>query len=424
MSTPSPDGTGFGGTVLEGPGLEGTAFGGTGFGGTVRGRRAGVPAVITAGVVLAAAGGFAAHALWPSAGHPAAAAATAVATAIVIRTDLSSRQVVAGTLGYAGFFAVASVAPSGIITWLPSAGTIVARGQQLFQVSGQPATLLYGTVPAWRDYAPGMTPGPDIAELQRNLAALGFDPGPADGSFGWSTQAAVERWQFARGQVVTGTLPLGTVAFLPGPLRVTGAALSAGSPVSTGATVLSGTSVTPVVSVWLTVGGPVVKPGDPVLVTLPDGVTTVPGSVATVGQVAMTQGEGGGAGSGTGSAGSASSASAGGGSSGGSSGAGSSGAGSAAAFPVTITIAEPRVPDGLDQAPVQVAITQQRDRGVLAVPVTALLAQPGGGYAVAESGQAHQVIPVAVGLFDDATGLVEVSGRGLSAGLAVAVAQG
>jgi peptidoglycan hydrolase-like protein with peptidoglycan-binding domain len=398
MSTPSPDDM---------------VFGGTG-----RRRGAGVPAAITAGVVLAAAGGFAAHGLWPSAGHPAAAVAVPVATATVIRTDVSSRQVVAGTLGYAGFFAVASELPAGIITWLPSAGTIVGRGQPLFQVSGQRATLLYGTIPAWRDFGPGMTPGPDVRELQRNLAALGFDPGPADGTFGWSTEAAVERWQFARGQVVTGTLPLGTVAFLPGALRVTSTALAAGSPVPTGATVLSGTSDTPVVSVWLTVGGPVVRPGDPVLVTLPDGTTTVPGSVATVGQVATTTAAGGG-GPGSGSA------SAGGGSAAGSTGSGSAGGGgSSAAFPVTIAIADPRLPDGLDQAPVQVAITQQHDKGVLAVPVTALVAQPGGAYAIAESGPAHQVIPVTVGLFDDTTGLVEVSGRGLSAGLTVAVAQG
>jgi peptidoglycan hydrolase-like protein with peptidoglycan-binding domain len=366
--------------------------------------------------VLATAAGFAAHGRWPSAGHPAAAvAAVGVATVTVIRTDVSSRQVVAGTLGYAGFFAVSSELPAGILTWLPSPGTMVARGQPLFQVSGQRATLLYGAVPAWRDFGPGMTSGPDVRELQRNLAALGFDPGPADGAFGWSTQAAVERWQCSRGQVVTGTLPLGTVAFLPGPLRVTGAALAAGSPVQTGATVLSGTSATPVVSVWLTVGGPVVRPGDPVLVTLPDGTTTVPGSIATVGQVATTQGAGG-AGSGSGSAGSTSSAGSGG-------AGGSSGGGSAAAFPVAIALAAPRVPDGLDQAPVQVAITQQRDRGVLAVPVTALLAQPGGGYAVAQRGPAHQVIPVTTGLFDDATGLVEVSGHGLSAGLSVQVAQ-
>jgi peptidoglycan hydrolase-like protein with peptidoglycan-binding domain len=375
--------------------------------------RARGPAAIAAGIVVAGAAGLAGHQLWPS-GAPAAAATVPVGTAAVVRTDVSARQVVAGTLGYAGYFAVGSELAGGIVTWLPPAGTVVHRGQPLFGVSGQPVTLLYGTVPAYRDFGPGMTPGPDVRELQRNLAALGFDPGPADGTFGWSTQAAVERWQCSRGQVVTGALPLGMVAFLPGPLRVTATAVAPGSPVATGATVLSGTSDTPVVSAWLPVGGPVARPGDPVLVTLPDGSTTVPGTVATVGQVAATP-AGGGAGAGTtGPAGSSAA----------SGDSGAAGGGSGAAFPVTIAIASPRVPDGLDQAPVQVAITQQRDRGVLAVPVTALLALPGGGYAIEESGPARPVIPVTTGLYDDETGLVEVSGRGVSAGLPVAVAQG
>ena len=95
------------------------------------------------------------------------------------------------------------------------------RGQPLFAVDGQPVTLLYGSLPAWRPFAPGMTAGPDVRQLQRNLAALGFDPGPADGEFGWATQLAVQRWQQASGETVTGTIPLGAVAFLPGPLRVT-----------------------------------------------------------------------------------------------------------------------------------------------------------------------------------------------------------
>ena len=43
----------------------------------------------------------------------------------------------------------------------------------------------------------GMTAGPDVRQLQRNLAALGFDPGPADGVFGWTTEVAVQRWQRA-----------------------------------------------------------------------------------------------------------------------------------------------------------------------------------------------------------------------------------
>jgi peptidoglycan hydrolase-like protein with peptidoglycan-binding domain len=73
-----------------------------------------------------------------------------------------------------------------------------------------------------------MTSGPDVRELQRNLAALGFGPGSSDGVFGWSTLAAVERWQQALGMAVTGTIPLGAVAFLPGPLRVTVAFLVGG----------------------------------------------------------------------------------------------------------------------------------------------------------------------------------------------------
>lgn len=83
-----------------------------------------------------------------------------------------------------------------------------------------------------------------------------------------------------------------------------------------------------------------------------------------------------------------------------------------------------QLPAGLDQAPVQVSIIQQRDSGVLAVPVTALLAQPGGGYAVRVSGPAHQLIPVTTGVFDDSSGLVEVAGPGLTAGLRVEVAAG
>jgi peptidoglycan hydrolase-like protein with peptidoglycan-binding domain len=279
---------------------------------------------------------------------------------------------------------------------------VVWRGQALFQLSGQRVTLLYGPVPAWRDIGPGMTPGPDVRELQRNLAALGFAPGPADGVFGWSTEAAVERWQQAHGLTVTGTIPLGEVAFLPGPLRVTTTAAPPGSPAGPGTAVLSGTSDTPLVSVWLTAGGPAVQPGDPVLVTMPDGTTTVRGTVASVGRVAVTNG----AGSSTSNA----------------AGQGSGGA-SSAAIPVTISTGESQVPAGLDQAPVQVAITQHRDRDVLAVPVTALLALPGGGYAVRLSGAMGRLIPVTTGLFDDATGLVEVAGQGLAAGQVVEVGQ-
>jgi peptidoglycan hydrolase-like protein with peptidoglycan-binding domain len=372
--------------------------------------------VVAVAVVAAATVGFAARGLYGGA-HPVATTAVPVSVAPVVRTDLSSRQQVAGTLGYQGFFTVASELDGGILSWLPAVGATVRRGQPLFAVSGQPVTLLYGSLPAWRAFAPGMTQGPDVQQLQRNLAALGFDPGPADGQFGWSTEAAIDSWQQARGMIVTGTIPLGELAFLPGPLRVTTIAQALGAAVQAGASVLSGTSLTPGVRVWLNVGGPAVRRGDQVLVTMPDGTTTVQGTVTAVGSVASTPGASpGGSGSssasGTGS-GSTDSA--------GASGGGTSGTG--AVIPVTITIGV-RLPAGLDQAPVQVAITEQRADDVLAVPVTALLATAGGGYAVQVTGPRSRLIPVTTGLYDGTSGLVAVTGAGLAPGLPVEVAQG
>jgi peptidoglycan hydrolase-like protein with peptidoglycan-binding domain len=360
------------------------------------------PSRVSAGVALALAAGtgFAVRGLWPGAGAPApGAAAVPVETAAVTRTDVASEQDVAGTLGFRGSYRVVNELPAGIVTGLPAPGRVLRRGQVLYRLSGQPVLLLYGPVPAWRSFGPGITPGPDVRELQRNLIALGLDPAHEivpDGILGWATTAAIERWQQARGLTVTGTLPLGQVAFLPGPLRMTAAATPLGTPAATGTTVLTGTSDIPSVALSLIPGGPAVRPGDAVTVAMPSGTTTVPGTVVSVGRVAVTP----------------------------SSAAQQSGGTPAATIPVTITLGRRRLAAGLDQAPVQVAITQQRDRGVLAVPVTALLARPGGGYAVRVASAPGRLIPVTTGLFDDATGLVEVRGPGLAAGLRVEVAQG
>jgi peptidoglycan hydrolase-like protein with peptidoglycan-binding domain len=362
-----------------------------------RARRLAAAAIL---LILVAVIGFAARSRWAGPGRPApAAAAVPVSTAAVIRTDISARQVVSGTLGYQGAFAVVNELPAGIITWLPAAGQVVRRGQALYQLAGQAVTLLYGRVPAWRPFGPDMIPGPDIRELQQNLVALGFDPWhqiTADGQFDWATAAAIDRWQLAHGWPETGTIPLGEVMFLTAPLRVAAVTAAMGTPAGPGAPVLTGTSDRPSVSVSLTVGGPAVRPGDQVAVTMPDGTTTVPGTVAAVGNVASTPT---------------------------SAAPGTSGT-QAAVIPVTIRIGASQLSPGLDQAPVQVAITEQRHRDVLAVPVTALLALPGGGYAVRTAGPEARLIPVTLGLFDDDAGLVEVTGPALAAGLTVAAAQG
>ena len=86
------------------------------------------------------------------------------------------------------------------------------------------------------------------------------------------------------------------------------------------------------------------------------------------------------------------------------------------------TPTDPAATGHLDQAPVNVEITTESVQNVLAVPVDALLALAGGGYAleVAE-GHVHRLVAVTVGLFDDAEGLVQVSGRSLFAGQRVVV---
>jgi hypothetical protein len=62
-------------------------------------------------------------------------------------------------------------------------------------------------------------------------------------------------------------------------------------------------------------------------------------------------------------------------------------------------------------------------KNVLVVPVNALLALTGGGYAVeeVEADGTHKLVGVSVGLFDDAEGLVEVSGSGVHSGQRVVV---
>ncbi len=71
----------------------------------------------------------------------------------------------------------------------------------------------------------------------------------------------------------------------------------------------------------------------------------------------------------------------------------------------------------------QVTITTASVPSALVVPVTALLARSGGGYAVevVDPGGTHHLVPVSLGLFDDADGLVQVTGSELGAGQEVVV---
>ena len=93
------------------------------------------------------------------------------------RQDLSSQTQVSATLGYAGSYSVVNQA-QGTVTSLPAVGQVVTQGQVLYQVSGAPVVLLYGSTPAYRALSEGMT-GADVDELNADLVALGYAPAPS-----------------------------------------------------------------------------------------------------------------------------------------------------------------------------------------------------------------------------------------------------
>jgi peptidoglycan hydrolase-like protein with peptidoglycan-binding domain len=82
---------------------------------------------------------------------------------------------------------------SPILTSAPEKGKDLTEGSVGFTVSGRPAIVLQGTVPAHRDITPG-TAGEDVRQLQQALGRLGFNPGRTDGVYDNRTELAVAAW--------------------------------------------------------------------------------------------------------------------------------------------------------------------------------------------------------------------------------------
>jgi len=278
-------------------------------------------------------------------------------------------------------------------TMLPSPGLVVGRGRPLFEIDGQPTLLLYGSMPAWRAFRAGMSEGADVAELNANLRALGYGALSED-AFTPATSAAIAALQQAHHLSPTGTLALGEVVFEPGALRVTRVRPTVGTPVQPGP-VLNATSTRHNVSVQVDAAQQSeVKVGDRVTITLPDNSTT-PGVVTSVGKVATAA----------------------------SPGQSATGESSTPTIDVEVRLLHASAAGHLDEAPVEVSITENSVSDALAVPVNALVALAGGGYAVeeVEADGVHRLLPVTPGLFDDSAGLVQVSGNGLAVGQRVVV---
>jgi hypothetical protein len=392
------------------------------------GRRGWVVAGVVVVVAAAAIGAALASGAFRGSSHATAGTSSGyrTGTATVTRQSLTSQTQENATLGNAGTWSVAvpsssssssssssaaGASGSGTFTWLPQIGQVIHQGQQIYGVSGGPVVLLYGPVPAYRDLSEGMT-GADVTELNRDLVKLGYATRAALGPrSGWDyysaeTAYAVGLLQTKLGLTVTGTLPLGQAAVLPGPALVTalGTSTSLSGPATAGSVVLTATSVTPVVTIDLDPSLQAeVKDGDQVSITLPDGSTT-PGVVTQVGRVATTP-----------NSSSSSSANQSGNSS------NSSASGSEATITVLVSLTHPKAAGKLNQAPVTVTITTGSVSNALTVPVNALLAQPGGKYAVEVTGPGgHHLVNVTPGMFDDAAGKVQVSGN-LTAGQHVVV---
>jgi peptidoglycan hydrolase-like protein with peptidoglycan-binding domain len=281
-------------------------------------------------------------------------------------------------------------------TMLARVGQRIARGGELFALGGQPTVLLYGSVVPSRAFLAGMSPGGDVAELNANLQELGYGGGLSGDTFSAATEVAIRAFQLAHGMTATGELPLGSVVFERGPVLVTSVTPEVGASVAP-APVLGIASTVAQVSIALSAAQQSsVKVGDRVSIALPNNVTT-PGVVSSVGTVAKAPASKEGGGGGENEEG-------------------------GATIEVDVTPSDPSATGHLDEAPVTVSITTASVPDALVVPIDALLALAGGGYALEVSeGGVHHLEAVTLGLFDDAEGLVQVGGASVSAGQRVVV---
>jgi Putative peptidoglycan binding domain len=440
---------------------------------------------------------------------------TSTATVQIKRQDLVETDDENGTLGYSGSQEVINHL-SGYVTWLPPQGSVIRSDHTLYSIDGSPVILMNGNLPAYRTLNPSVS-GADARELERDLRALGYDPGndmTVDRTWTSATTAAVKRWQDAHGLTQTGSIELGRIVFQPGSRRVSslnatlggsssgttgggaasgsattgasattagsssssvrtssasaslaqaqaavfrttgttttpaptptspstgnnnpktknnsktknntktkkstktqttsqtknssktssssgtsgsssGASSSAASPANT---IMTTTSTRKVVTVDLdTTKSSLAKLGAAVTVELTSG-NGVHGQIASIGKVATSSSSNSGSGS---------------------SSSGSSSSSTTATIKLTIRLFSKVT--AFDQAPVTVRFEQNRVKDTLAIPVTALLAQPGGKFAVeVVEGSTRRLVSVTPGVYT--SGYVQITGAGLQAGMRV-----
>lgn len=311
------------------------------------------------------------------------------ATDEIVRGDLHGDTTVTGTLKFAGARSI-QASSDGTVTALPDPGSVLTRGDRLYSINDVPAFLLTGALPAWREFTRGMADGPDVKQLEQNLRDLGHLSGEPDERFGWATTEAIMKWQKANAQARTGTLPLGSVVFVSGDVRVGEISSGVGTRVAAGSDLYRATATTQVVEANVKLADQrLAARKTPVTVRLPGGDITE-GKIASVGTPTEIDGANG---------------------------------QKQTVIPIVVSLDDPAQAAAFQQASVSVNLPSEKREDVLSVPVGALLALTPQqfGVEIVGSDGATTKVAVTAGLF--AGGRVEINGDDIEAGQRVVVPQ-
>jgi peptidoglycan hydrolase-like protein with peptidoglycan-binding domain len=299
-----------------------------------------------------------------------------------------------------------------------AAGKTISNGERLAVIDGEPMFALTGGVPAWRDITPGES-GPDVAELQKALAALGYyDDGDTPGYFGTATQDAVAAYyeHFGYTPPTSGGMPLTDVIFLPAlPAKVIAVngtkGQQPGQPflelAARGSLALAGEL--PPAYAGQVKAGLKVKIYDEVTGIHATGTVSDVGTPTAITPVGAIVNVGGGAAAASAAQSAASSASGSTGSSGSGSSGGATGAGGTPFIPLAVTPSKP-LPAALNGENVLVTVDTGRTEGpVLTVPVAAVVTTGSGTSYVTVTGAGGKQAQVAVTPGISENGYVQVT---------------
>ncbi|MCX5207373.1 peptidoglycan-binding protein [Streptomyces sp. NBC_00237] len=344
-------------------------------------------AVVTAGVLVLGGGGGA---------DAKAGLSLPGGTATVVRTDLVQSKTVDGKLDFAQRRPVKAVV-EGTVTVAAREGRTLGLGDTLYELNDKPVTLLYGPVPVFREMKAGDR-GSDVLQLERNLRDLGYgEKLYVDPRYDKDTEAAVKRWQKSLNREPTGRVGMGDVVFQRGEVKVVSADAALADRVAPDKVVLTVASTKPVVRAELEQSdGALAAKGTRVEITLPSG-RGAQGRV--LGTVRPEE-----------------------------DGAAASGGGAGKQDGITVEVeltGGGSAASGEDvRATASVKFVSESRRGVLAVPVEAVLALRGerGGYGLQViAGSTSKMVRVETGMTAD--GQIEVSGAGVREGMRVGVAK-